>query len=220
MSNDLLNSQRNEVHDAIVEAGFDPSEFQWGEWSSSTQSGIGMVPAIFHTPTGFRAVFDYRRHSLYGDNGRVLSVIPGRENPVENGVYQSWSSELAGVREWLADAKREISEPDLWNGEERKKFTSWAKGNKPFTVKERADLQARLDRIETMLVEQAKQTNQVTEDIRESLDNLRRASEKIGRKDWAMMLAGYFFSKSADWGLKLTIWHEITKRLTTPTLLT
>ncbi|MFZ2512830.1 MAG: hypothetical protein WAW63_00035 [Candidatus Saccharimonadales bacterium] len=218
MSNDLLNSQKNQVYDAIIEAGFEPNEFEWGEASSSTESGMGMVPALFHRPSGYKAVFDYSKHNLYGNNGRVLSVWPGEASPAEYALYDNWPEELSGVSFWLANIKREINQPDLWSGEENKKFTSWAKDNKPFTVKEQTDLQARLDRIETMLVEQAKQTKQVAEDIRESLDNLRRASEKIGRKDWAMMLFGYIFSKSADWGLKLTIWHEIIKHLTTPTL--
>jgi hypothetical protein len=98
----LLNTQANDVLNAVTTNGLDPEDFAWGD---------GTDPTLRHSLSGdyfftFRLV-DYGQHQA--------EYCPGNHTAYEDRRSGSWEGQLSLVNEWLTNLKREIQAPDLWS---------------------------------------------------------------------------------------------------------
>jgi hypothetical protein len=89
--------------------------------------------------------------------------------------------------------------PDLW--EELKRtpeiLASVEQGdtsNAPFTPDEQAEIGHRVDEIKHLVRNQFEPTDEQMSAIEQTLDEVKEASTRVGRKDWAMMANGALLS--------------------------
>jgi hypothetical protein len=65
----LMRQQKNAIHEEIVEAGMDPSDFDWDEIKRRDTT----VPRLTHTPTA--------SHFIFGGTNEQSEWKPGRGEP-------------------------------------------------------------------------------------------------------------------------------------------
>jgi hypothetical protein len=188
----LLTSQTDEVYGIVRSAGFDPNEFTWGKKYGEVYGA--MVPVLIHKPTSFDFVFDFDpKYDLH-----AAEWSPGEETPRDKSVNLQWPLVLQCVSIWLENVERERSTPDLWAQLEKQRellaasapFEQDDANNSPFTPDEQQQIEAQLDEIKELLV----QTHQADgRALESSIEYLREASTRMGRRDWLTIFIGTIF---------------------------
>lgn len=107
----LLQSQKNQVHALVLEAGFAPQDFDWVYTKS--KHNAKNVSMLMHTPSDYWFSFDYRIYD--GERQPVAIFSPGPYSQEEGQFCESWGAELEVVAAWLSFLRREVEAPDLWS---------------------------------------------------------------------------------------------------------
>lgn len=189
----LLRSQANDVFSLIRRVEMEPAEFVWELVVS--QFGRYWVQQLVHKPTGYYFVFDF------AENKHCLRCSPWTDGPEHSSYTVSWNSQYDGVTEWLQALRREASAPDLWGQLSKVKpltAENAPKKNTPFTRKEQTAITIRLDEISKSIEQSYSLTKAEFKLVHGRLEEMKESSERLGRKDWQMFVAGVIFNIAYD----------------------
>ena len=184
----LLTTHKNDILQAVNDAGLDPAEFQWREVRAEG-AGEAVVSSLVHTPTGYQITFDMR----YGQNWVIYS--PGQQSPRDDEYCAGWVEVHHNAKQWAGYLKRELDAPDLWAVIERQRQlaeSAVAVGtpNTRFNEDEQQFISARLDEIKAQLTAM----HQLQEDhgrlLSDQFEFLKEESKTQPRKNWMLMVLG------------------------------
>lgn len=185
----LLPTQKNAVFLAIEKRGLDPRSFVWGiatgQWASTTYKAdhLGYSNGPFF--------FQFAPPSLPKQHQFVVAS-PGRDTASERRPASSWESQLWEVERWLDALKREVEIPDLWDllTQQRTQALVLELENEAFVPAERQQIVRMLTEFRELLNTRTRLTELRLAAIDESLQYLKTASERLGKKDWANAALG------------------------------
>jgi hypothetical protein len=176
----LSKLKRNQIFEAIQEAGLDPRDFDLEDGDVEVRIKRKWSKSCFiigGSPTR------YVGHSIVGD---------GPDWPFE--AY-SWQSVIQRISRWLGDVKRDLETPDLWAALQRQAELLGANfddvtGNTPFTPGEQKEI---AEGLREWAVD-ARRTYSLSEPQRRvldaKLDYLVNAAGRLGRIDWRNAFVG------------------------------
>lgn len=182
----MLNKwQRNKIYKAIAESNLDLAEFEFTVDEDETTITHTYSESTFKLTIG-------RRASDFGYEARAI-VTDGTDH-----LYMSdlgIENMLTPIQNWANEIKRYIETPDYWTEMKRSRelvaAIQWADiGNAPFTNDERRQIRVELEAIKEHVKEQFDLTSEQIAHIDERLDEAAEAAERIGRKDWRLLLYG------------------------------
>lgn len=209
---EILVSQKNAVLNAVEDAGFDKSDFEWSGLGTNSVT-YSNIPTLTHKPTGYSFQFDYHEGDFMNPATRIARYSPGRESASAYTPCDSWVDMLAMVGKWLQYILRETKEPDLWSRTDYENFQSWTLPNTKFTPDEQAEVETGLNRVEALLIEHSDRTEKSLKAIKADIKYLKNSSKTSGRRDWLMMFIGTVVSKLSDWGISSIDWKLVAKTL-------
>lgn len=110
-----------------------------------------------------------------------------------------WQNVLAELAEWADEALYVSETPDFWtelkNTSAILEITQTAEAsNGLFTTAEQIEIASRLDAIKDLVREKFELTAEQISLVDDRLDEMKEASERVGRKDWVLMLYGSLVS--------------------------
>jgi hypothetical protein len=172
--------QRNEIFQAVEDAGLSPQEFDWDLGTDESR--------LRHSPSG--AYFDFG-----GVAGNYVSRYLASEGPVEERTGLSLTRLMAQVKFWLTAVKLDVDTPDLWAQLQRDTelfgaVSDEAIGNAPFTPAEQEEIARQLRELRDYVSRTYSLSESQSRLLEERLDYLASAARRVGRKDWLLMAAG------------------------------
>jgi len=179
----LLQTQRNEVFEAVNAKGLDPRSFEWTQWSSKFKRGA-QVSILRHNPSGLYFRFDF------SNEGHWCEFSPGAQSPSEAHPSNTWFKQMDHVGSWLKYLRREIQAPDLWatlaGGSTLSAVAASAQPgeNSPFSPPELKRIEGSLAEIRAAVIASHDISGDVLERIDANLTYLLESAERLGRKDW------------------------------------
>lgn len=196
-------SQWNQLFAAVTAEGFSPQVDIIREEIPGEVLGYleRYVPALVHTSTRFFFAITELPPPPYGEiGGRPygpfgIAYSPGRQTPRENQQWVSWDALLTACLGWLRRV-REDSGPDLWEvaADDRSLFapvsSADALHNTPFSLEERQRIAPSLDQIYSETVRTQQLSEAQADALRGALGHLQESMERLGRKDWLLLLYG------------------------------
>ena len=110
-----------------------------------------------------------------------------------------WNQVIECLAAWAQEVKYETDTPDFWTElRQVPEILATAQAanasNAPFTPDEQAEIAHRLDEIKQLVREQFELSADQLDAIDQKVDELKEASERLGRKDWLMILYGSLVS--------------------------
>ncbi|HWZ32870.1 MAG TPA: hypothetical protein VNX18_16125 [Bryobacteraceae bacterium] len=138
------------------------------------------MSVLDHVPSDF--YFTFGKFSKTFSPGR-LERIEHKDHPAADPI----AAEI--VRVWLARLRDEITAPDLWEEVRREKrlfeITSDPQlTNEPFTQGEKALLFERLEALRLEIVANRGLEVRHAEILAQGIDEIKHATDRLGRKDW------------------------------------
>jgi hypothetical protein len=135
-------------------------------------------------------LFQYRRSV---SAGYPEEVPAGELYPYSDLI--EWDKICSRFGEWLDGIRKYIvymDEPDLWGrlGALRAAMADTGFDNTPFTLSEQNTISARIKEAKEYIRTSGELTNEQISQVDARLDHAEEASERIGRKDWLMMVTG------------------------------
>ena len=185
----LLKSQTNEVYLALVEAGWDASQFEWSEVKSPNYKDKYSAK-LTHKGSGYYFIFDI--HDTF-----KFKFSPGNQTLEYNwsGLGATWNYLMTYVISWLNYLSREVNAPDLWSelpsDSKLIESTSEETDNTKFNTEEKKAIKKGLEEIKQYLLTAHKLDPELIEG---QLKYLVDSSERLGRKDWKNALIAVIFS--------------------------
>ena len=201
----LLPSQRNQVYDAITQAGFSPAQFKLSDQ---------LVTKIHGTFTELSlngSEYYYRFYENHGGHVGVFS--PGHDTLSEQVNPGAWLSQLNHIYKWLSLVKREIEQPDKWQHifDESKSIgiNIGTEDNSQFTYEEVTHIQQAMLRAKAA-AGQLQLTAQQLRLLSDKLDYVAEKAKLLGRIDWKNLFMGTMITMIVDLGvpdeLKKQLW--------------
>jgi hypothetical protein len=175
----LMRPQKNQVFEAIREAGFDPGDFFWDEDDVE----------LAHTPSDYYFKFGFAAGTS------AVEFTPGENRPIQGAFAPSWQQQLALVPRWLELLRMEWETPDLWAELEREREVLGLAGgpgveNTPFTSEELALISDQIRELKQYVQAQALDEGQLRE-LEARLDYVEAAAQRgTGRIDWWNQFVG------------------------------
>jgi hypothetical protein len=105
IADQLLQSQQNDVFQAVQLAGLEPAEFEWETVYVEHEYDVVAVPRLVHAPTRFWFTFDFR-------DGHIARYSPGRDALESHYGTRSWQNQLGAAGDWLSYLNREYRAAD------------------------------------------------------------------------------------------------------------
>jgi hypothetical protein len=176
----------------VEKAGFVRTDFVWG--TADTEFGEdGVVPALGYRGFEYNFVFDY------DEGGHRCRYTPGSDSINENHYPGDWATTESYFRNWLANLRREIEAPDLWeqigaaaNGMPSAIMSM--ESNTPFNNDERGAIAKTLRDIRELIVTNGALTADKLRSIDDRLAYIEDATHRLGRKDWTLLAIGTLFN--------------------------
>jgi len=188
----LLNQQKKTLFEILVSLKFDPADFAWEECqtedhnSNSWMAGGPLefhVSKLVHRPSNYYIIF----------NGINVIYSPGTNRKVEREEHHDdWQRRYSAFRAWLHCLKAELDTHDPWEtvGDERvlSNALSSMNDNRDFDQSERLEISAKLDELKRHLIEGRKLDSEQVAFVEDQFRYLRQAADRVGRKDWLVIL--------------------------------
>jgi hypothetical protein len=185
----LLPSQKVQVFEQVVSAGFAPVDFELNEWTSERDASL-MVSALSHRPSeDYWFIFDRNLHG-----GHYSVFAPGSETHKEERNPGTWDYQLRYVGEWLGYLRRELDAPDVWSNIAAGPGLDAGTSNAAFTPTELTVIAERLAQIEARIGEVKALQQGEAQYVHETLEYLRETARTEGRRNWFNMAVGVIFS--------------------------
>ena len=127
---------------------------------------------------------------------------PGTDNnhTTHKVTHGEWWRTEDDINDWLAELRKEVDAPDLWNEfQQQKEFAAslvddGTDSDTPFTQPERKQIIEALDDIKKQLVNMRHWDVQQAAIIDNQFKHMEEASNRIGRKDWMLFIYGSIMS--------------------------
>lgn len=172
--------KKNQIYEAVRDAGLNPKEFELKNSDSEVRLELKWSKSYF--------ILDNQAGKYVGRY--VVGDAP--EWPFE--AY-SWQTFMERIIRWLAEVKQDLDTPDLWEELQREAKLLQANAsefteNTPFSGEEQKELSQKLQ----VLVEYVRTTHPLSADqlevLNEKIDYLIAAAGRLGRIDWRGILVG------------------------------
>lgn len=204
----LLQSQRNGIFKALLDAGVDPVAFEWRlvkrrrkppidefkHRSAPHRLVIEMEPSReteFDLPPVDPAKYRWL-HSMASCFHYTYS--PGPESEQLTGTAISWEKMLVAGGRWAQLVARELSEPDLWLQADRQLHgripIPGHVENTPFSAGEQRELVRRVDLIRDRVVANHQLDPTQLRALDEELKEVKEAAGRLHRLDWRNAFLG------------------------------
>ncbi len=186
----LTQRERNELFEGIANTGLDMAGLDFDYDHSKTE--------VRHRATGSSFfVVGGRRPGTY----KLKWAVTGGPSSIDRGDI-SWMEVCGWAGAWSEEVR--YVERDFWR--ELKQLPAAAlvtvsrseARNTPFTADERAEIAHRLRAIKQQARDSLELTTEQISGIELKLDDLVEASERVGPKDWLVMVYGYAFGMIAS----------------------
>jgi hypothetical protein len=187
----LNRQQCRELFEAVEKSGLNPSEFgleneMHARWTRITHTPSNDCQSISNSER-FKGqyIIALEQKSIY----KKFSVAarPPRiyDWPEVVEIVENWASQLSAAR-------------DIWKEFINDRATATASdeniANTPFTASEREAVRKQLREIPAQVRERFDLSEKEESDIEQKMDDLIAASERVGKKDWRVMVYGAAFS--------------------------
>lgn len=171
---------------------FDPAAFSWAEQASRTFA-LSTVSKLVHRSTSYYFVFDRGRTNDHKFNGKFC---PGTNVSVVS--YASAAFPLQLLKTWMKNVKRESEALNFWETLSHETALLEAaeetnNKNRPFSKEEREKLAVALEEIKKYLLINTNLAAANQTRVQRQFDYLHDAAERLGRKDWLIILIGTMF---------------------------
>jgi hypothetical protein len=196
-----MREQRNALFDAIEENGLDVNDF-----GLDAEDGITYVR---HRPS----------ESAFSVQTTDGLTFHGSYKVGDAGWYGYQPAEwylllIDHFDRWIRLVKREAETPDKWEilrvaGEFLARLDQADLSNERFTAAEQSQITSTLDEIKTYIVESRALSAAQAVNIEKKIEHLEKASERFGRKDYAMLFFGTVLSALATVGLPPTVIQHV-----------
>ena len=187
----LNRQQCRELFEAVEKSGLNPSEFELenemhARWTRIIHTPSNDCQSISHSDR-FKGqyIIALEQKSIYkkfSDAARSPRIYDWPE-VVE--IVENWASQLSAAR-------------DIWKEFINDRATATASdeniANTPFTASEREAVRKQLREIPAQVRERFDLSEKEESDIEQKMDDLIAASERVGKKDWRVMVYGAAFS--------------------------
>jgi hypothetical protein len=186
----ILKSQKNDALQIIQQQGMLPEEFEWRESESTFDFEAGsLVSLLVHKPSNYFFQFDFQSDMI-----RCSIYSPGQDQQLIRRNRLHWAEQLGDLRSWIKSLKREISTPDLWAEISKEKILVEAaqqeQENTRFTTDEIHRVQENLNEIKQYLISSKEFSPEQINYLDGRFKYLGEAAERVGKKDWLMLLLG------------------------------
>jgi hypothetical protein len=183
-------SSRDYIWKRIEEAQLDPKDFRWSAVSSGHREGWLNVSCLTHLPTGSYMTFDYTLEDDFS-----VGASPGAMGRhVSWYEFQEWGDVLLKIRSWLERVKIEDDSPDYWKVlEQQTEFQEAAARSSEeaqLTPSERIEILQKVDQVAAILTAMQHTADDRHQSVMDQIEYVRRASERLGRKDLLNIAAG------------------------------
>ena len=178
----LTRLDKNKVFEAIAQSSVDPAEC-----NLEPQPFGGML----RHKSG--STFEFGYHEEEGIFWAIATVVDGFRWEIEDSP--SFDDLLHTIPSWADEINQVARTPDLWAELRRSRelvleIQSADIGNTPFTIDERRQIVLELEAIKEQVKEQFDLTSDQIASIDEWKNGVAEASERIGRKDWQLLVYG------------------------------
>lgn len=195
--------QRNEIFEAVQDAGLSPEEFEWDLDADESR--------LRHRT--FDAYFDFG-----GVAGNYTSRYLAGDGPVEERTGLSQYRLTEQVKLWLWAVKLDIDTPDLWAQLQREAelfgaLSDQSVANLPLTPAEQDEIAGQLRELTKYVSGTYSLSELQTRLLEEKIDYLVVAASRVGRKDWLLMAAGLMLSYVLEAVLPSEAARDILKTL-------
>jgi hypothetical protein len=185
----LLLSQKASLYELLSALDFNPLDF---DIVKSSHPEIGDGEAVKLKKTEF--YFAIHTHPSQSTHRKFLGTFsPGAEESAESEECYDWDSVLRTFEKYLHVLRRELSVRDPW--ESAKEYADKLQavpqtggGNRPFTGKEKDDIQKTLEDIKHLLLDQVKNDEKKQQYLTDQFSMLHDAVTKFGKKDYLMLV--------------------------------
>ena len=183
----LLQTQKNQVYEAIEDAGLSPSMFRFNDPIDPDGTTY-----LRFKKSDYR--FDFANSR---DGGHFARYLPGYDTPYEDQSAGTWTSQLVNVRRWLGYLMRELEAPDKWKLLEEElrnfNFEDIKYTDAKFTHQEFKLLEIRIEEFKNKISKLDLLEEQV-EKINHKLDHLLKLAENMNKIDWKELFIGSMMS--------------------------
>jgi hypothetical protein len=185
----LLKRQRNDLHKAISDVGFDPREFALSEVPWIHNHAV-MATRMAYLGTGY--YFELVLVPNIDDWDWIAE--PGfYEAHVEAERVENWIGVIENLKWWLKEClEPEVREPDLWY-QDLETVATVESGdefhNDPFSDGEVERIEGRIASVRLFVVESGVEGELLAE-INRKLDYLGASAKRVGRFDWRNQAVG------------------------------
>ena len=193
----ILGTQRNAVLIVLRKDGFNPSDFEWSE-ATSSYSNSHVISVLTHRPSKYWYKFD----SVYYRAGHPHRGVysPGKQSiEEETDAFTTWDYHLRVLRdEWLPYLKREIETPDLWAAASQEKqlieaASSPETENTRFSKDELGYISTQLREIKEFLFKIQPLSSKEKTFVEVRIRYLEESASRVGRVDWVNIVVSTFF---------------------------
>ena len=198
----LLRSQKNQIFDALKSMKVNHFDFDVEDTTNKFK--------LTHKDTGHFLEITY---DVPAWHYRIdFSPADGKWN--DQAFKDSWPEVLSIASSWSQFLADEISEPDYWNSINMESVTLTtvsSGGNNVFSDQEKIGIKAKLNQIESFLMQNYNLGDQDKKLISDKLDRLEQLAETAGRSDWLHTAVGVVFTIIVGVGLAPTQAKELAQ---------
>jgi len=186
----LTLGERNGVFRWLESASFNPADFRW-EVVQHQEAGR-YAPQVVDASQLIHKATDY----FFTFGPLSVTFSPGERIRTETYEHmQSWQTKHSLFMTWLTRLRVEVDAPDLWAmaATERELVEAGQSAeldNKPFSRDEKKAISTKLDELKKILLESQNVDRQRAELVEQQLRYLKEASNRVGRKDWIILVLG------------------------------
>ncbi len=203
----LVRSQRKKVFDLIVSEELHPADFRWLDVPSSiTRSGL--ISRV-EGPDG--SFFNFERNEAEQFFG-VYSPGPDQRVVRRLAPIPQWNN-FNLVGEWLGVLRREVNIEDPWEtfgGEQMSgQAPLFTADNSPLTSEEQAQIAESVEVIKQYVLQKADVGQELRSFLIDRFDELKRDSQKFGKRDWLNVALATFLQVAFLLGGQADVRREI-----------
>lgn len=214
IARELLKYQKDELFEAVRDAGLKPSDFEWRHFVSM-MGDVHVAQGLAYRGSEYSFVFD---RSWEG------GAFPWLEDVVVMSLGEgclttelrcaSWDDQVRLFAGWLARLVREVNAPDYWSQLAEQAVSASpalaepaAQG--PFDDDERARLRAALSRIERRLTEGFDAGEDRVKFATREVTYLTESAGRLNRRDWTLAAVGVVTTMAARLRLDAPVVAEL-----------
>jgi hypothetical protein len=208
----LTRRHRNDLFEMLATKGIDPADCELTDLGEEEREALlkkvalGPIPPkdgghLYHLLSKSEFYFrsppwgeDYPDRRFEGSDAYAVRWFV-EHGPLIRIPCEHWADVLVQFGQWADEVRYIADTPDLWEELKRAPEILAATqaadaSNAPFTADEQEEIGRRLDETKQLVRQQLELTGDQLAAVDQKLDELKEASKRLGRKDWATILIG------------------------------